>query len=199
MEKELRRENIREIAARVFAKNGFDRTTIRGIAKEGKISAASIYYYFDSKEDLLYQILDETMSTGLTLIEEIEKKNADPETVLAQILQVHTLTAINFDKMKLLVHEQSCLSPDHQDALKTKQKEYLSQLTKVLNVLKKTGKMRNLDTKACAFAFFGMVSWAYRWFDPKGNMSTRELAETFSQIFTKGILVSGDITNPDTF
>ena len=70
--KEAKRKNIRDIAAGVFAKNGFERTTIRGIADEGEISAASIYYYFENKEELLYQILDETMSTGLNLIREIE-------------------------------------------------------------------------------------------------------------------------------
>ena len=189
MKKELRRNRIREIAAKVFAKNGFDRTTIRKIAEEGGISAASIYYYFDSKEDLLYQILDETMSTGFKLIKDIEKRDTNLQEVLIDILRVHTLTAINFDKMKLLVHEQNCLKADHRKALKIKQKEYLEQLTKIFDALKKNGEMRDFDTKVCAFAFFGMVSWAYRWFDPKGKMSTPELAETFSQIFTKGILL----------
>ncbi len=189
MSKELRRNRIREIAAEVFAKNGFDRTTIRRIAAEGDISAASIYYYFDSKEDLLYQILDETMSTGLALIENIEKSNSNLQEVLIEILRVHTLTAINFNKMKLLVHEQSCLKTEHREALVAKQKKYLEQLTKVFEALKMNGEMRNLDTKVCAFAFFGMVSWAYRWFDPNGKMSTQELSETFSQIFTKGILL----------
>ena len=189
MEKELRRDHIREIAAKVFAQKGFDRTTIRGIAQEGGISAASVYYYFDSKEDLLYQILDETMTTGLKLIEDIEKRSTNLSEVLIEILQKHTMTAINFDKMKLLVHEQSCLKKEHRDALKEKQKEYLAQLTRVFDALKKKGEMRNLNTKVCAFAFFGMVSWAYRWFDPNGNLSTLELAETFSQIFTKGILL----------
>lgn len=188
--KETKRNSIREIAAKVFARNGFERTTIRGIAQEGGISAASIYYYFDSKEELLYQILDETMSTGLKLIEDIEKRNTNLQGVLIEILRVHTLTAINFDKMKLLVHEQNCLKPVHQDALKLKQKEYLVQLTKVFEALKNRGQMRDLDPQVCAFAFFGMVSWAYRWFNPEGKMSTPELAETFSTIFTKGIFLN---------
>ncbi len=187
MEKELKRKAIREVAAKVFSKNGFDRTTIRGIAKEGGISAASIYYYFEDKEELLYQILDETMSTGLELIKNIEKKNTDLRETLTEILRAHTITAIDFDKMKLLVQEQSCLKPDHQEALRIKQKEYQEELTNILNELKKEGSMQDLDTKVCAFAFYGMVSWAYRWFDPDGQMSTAELAETFTHIFTQGI------------
>jgi len=188
--KETKRNNIRDIAARVFAKNGFERTTIRGIAEEGDISAASIYYYFDSKEELLYQILDETMSTGLELIKNIKKKNATKKEQLVEILRMHTLTAIDFDKMKLLVHEQNCLSSGHRDALKLKQKKYMSLLTKVFESLKEKDQMRDLDPKVCAFAFFGMVSWAYRWFKPDGAMSTQQLADSFTEIFTKGIFLN---------
>ncbi len=190
MGKELKRNRIREIAASVFAKTGFERTTIRGIAKEGDISAASIYYYFDSKEELLYQILDETMSTGLNLIREIEKKGLNQKEQLIETLRMHVMTAIDFDKMKLLVHEQSCLTPDHRDALRLKQKKYMSQLTKVFDALKKSNQMRDLDPKVCAFSFFGMVSWAYRWFDPEGELSTQQLAESFTEIFTKGIFLN---------
>lgn len=187
--KELKRNSIRDIAARVFAKNGFERTTIRGIAEEGDISAASIYYYFDSKEELLYQILDETMSTGLTLIMGIEEKGLNQKEQLIEILRMHTMTAIDFDKMKLLVHEQNCLTPDHRGALRLKQKKYMFQLTKVFESLKKSNQMRDLDPKVCAFAFFGMVSWAYRWFNQDGDMSTQQLAENFTEIFTKGIFL----------
>lgn len=187
MGKELKRNDIREIAARVFARSGFERTTIRGIAKEGNISAASIYYYFENKEELLYQILDDTMSKGLELITDIADQQLDEKEQLIEILQMHTMTAINFDKMKLLVHEQDCLTPEHRDTLKQKQKKYMSRLTKVFESLQKNNQMRDLDPKVCAFAFFGMVSWAYRWFNPDGEMSTQQLAEHFSEIFTQGI------------
>ena len=187
LQKEKRRSKIRDIAAKVFAEQGFDRTTIRGIAKSGNISAASIYYYFDSKEELLYQVLDETMSTGLKLMKEIEQKELTEKEKLIEILQMHTMTAINFDKMKLLVHEQNCLSAEHQTDLKIKQKQYMEQLTKVFESLKDSRQMRDLDPKVCAFAFFGMVSWAYRWFNPQGNLTTKQLAEYFTTIFTQGI------------
>jgi TetR/AcrR family transcriptional regulator, cholesterol catabolism regulator len=189
--KELKRSNIRDIAVKVFAKNGFERTTIRGIAEEGNISAASIYYYFDSKEELLYQILEETMETGLELIKEIEGKKSNQKEQLIEILKMHTMTAINFDKMKLLVHEQDCLTPDHRDALKLKQKEYMSQIMKVFVFLKESNQMRDLDPKVCAFAFFGMVSWAYRWFNSTdGDLSTQQLADHFTKIFTQGIFLN---------
>jgi hypothetical protein len=47
--------------------------------------------------------------------------------------------------------------------------------------------MVDLDAKVCAFAFFGMVSWAYRWYDPEGPLGAEQLSEILNQIFTQGI------------
>ncbi len=188
--RERKRRRIRDAAARVFAEKGFERTGIRDIARSAGISAAAIYYYFEDKEDLLFQILEETMSTGLKLIRDIETTDLSLRDQLTDILKVHTVNAIDFHKMKLLVHEQNGLLPHHRDVLKEKQKEYLAELTRIFQALKQNGEMKDLEPTVCAFAFFGMVSWAYRWFDPRGQLSTADLADTFARIFTTGIFTS---------
>ena len=71
--KEYKRSAIREAATNLFAEKGYQVTTTRDICKAAKISNAALYYYFDSKEDILYQILDETMRAGLERIEKIEE------------------------------------------------------------------------------------------------------------------------------
>jgi AcrR family transcriptional regulator len=187
--KELKRRKIRDAAAMVLSVQGFENTTTRDIAKAAEISAASVYYYFDSKEDLLYQILDETMSTGLALIEEIEQSDRSLKEKLSDILHIHTKAAVDYNKMKLLVHDLNSLIPEHKEIIKEKQRSYVKKLMAILEELKQKGEMLDLDTKACAFAFFGMVSWAYRWYDPTGKLTPAQLAEIFKQIFTKGIFV----------
>ncbi|MDH3797812.1 MAG: TetR/AcrR family transcriptional regulator [Desulfobacterales bacterium] len=185
--KEEKRKLIRNAAAKVFAERGFKSATTRDIARSARISPAAVYYYFDSKEDLLYQILEETISTGLSLIQEIEASPKSLKEKLSDILKIHTQAAVDFSKMKLLVHNQDALNPEHQEEIKEKQRIYADSLMKILEELKADGKMIDLDTKACAFAFFGMVSWAYRWYDPKGKISPARLSEIFNRIFTKGI------------
>ncbi len=185
--KEEKRKLIRNAAAKVFAELGFKSATTRHIARAAGISPAAVYYYFDSKEDLLYQILEETISTGLSLIQEIERSQKSLKEKLSDILKIHTQIAVDFNKMKLLVHNQDALDPEHKEQIKEKQRSYTNSLIKILDELKAEGKMIDLDTKACAFAFFGMVSWAYRWYDPKGEISPARLSEIFNRIFTKGI------------
>ncbi|MBA4394854.1 MAG: TetR/AcrR family transcriptional regulator, partial [Desulfobacca sp.] len=60
-QKDQKRTVIREAATKLFAEKGFENVTTRNISSAAKISNAALYYYFDSKEELLYQILDEAM------------------------------------------------------------------------------------------------------------------------------------------
>lgn len=187
MAKEEKRKKIREAAAKLFAEKGFENTTTRDIAGAAGINNASLYYYFDSKEQLLYQILEEVIRTGLERITEIEQSPRPLKEKLALTLRIHTTAAVDFDKMKMLVHDQRSLSPGHREELNQKQSEYVSRLIAILQQLQDQGEMLDLDLTVCAYAFFGMVSWAYRWYRPDGKVKLEELSEIFYTIFTQGI------------
>jgi TetR/AcrR family transcriptional regulator, cholesterol catabolism regulator len=187
MPKEEKRAKIRKAAAKLFAEKGFENTTTRDIAGAAGINNAALYYYFDSKEQLLYQILEEVMRTGLERITEIELSPRPLKEKLALTLRIHTTAAVDFDKMKMLVHDQRSLSPDHREELNQKQSEYVSRLIAILKQLQDQGEMLDLDLTVCAYAFFGMVSWAYRWYRPDGKVKLDELSEIFYTIFTRGI------------
>ena len=187
MAKEEKRKKIREAAARLFAEKGFENTTTRDIAEAAGINNASLYYYFDSKEQLLYQILEEVIRTGLERMTEIEQSPRPLKEKLALTLRIHTTAAVDFDKMKLLVHDQRSLSPGHREELNQKQSEYVSRLIAILQQLQDQGEMLDIDLTVCAYAFFGMVSWAYRWYRPEGKVKLEELSEIFYTIFTQGI------------
>jgi hypothetical protein len=122
---------------------------------------------------------------------EIEKSPRPLKEKLALTLRIHTTAAVDFDKMKMLVHDQRSLSPSHQEELNQKQNEYVSRLIAILQQLRDQGEMLDLDLTVCAYAFFGMVSWAYRWYRPDGKVKLEELSEVFYTIFTRGIYREG--------
>ena len=188
--KEQKRKAIRAAATKLFAQKGYENTTTRDIAGAAKISSAALYYYFDSKEDLLYQILDETITNGLRLLSRIGEGEKTLSEKLSSILWMHTRAAVDYNKMKLLVHDQKSLSSKHKELISKKQRDYVQFLIKILDDLKKEGKTIDIDTTVCAFAFFGMVSWAYRWYNPRGRIKPSELANIFNQIFTQGIFLN---------
>jgi TetR/AcrR family transcriptional regulator, cholesterol catabolism regulator len=190
--KNEKRKKIIEIATNLFAEKGYGNVTTRDIARAVETNNASLYYYFSNKEALLYEILDDTIMTGLQLLSEIEKTDEDPKEKLRRILLVHTQAALDYNKMKLLVHNQESLSREHSEMLDIKQKSYIRILIKVLDDIKKAGGSIDIDTTVCAFAFFGMVSWAYRWYNPEGRIKTDELSEIFHRLFTSGLFLQKD-------
>ena len=56
-QKSQRRDEIIAAAKKVFARNGFHDTTIADIAKQAELAYGSVYWYFDSKDDLFRQLI----------------------------------------------------------------------------------------------------------------------------------------------
>ena len=78
----------------------------------------------------------------------IERSQKSLKEKLSDILKIHTQIAVDFNKMKLLVHNQDALDPEHKEQIKEKQRSYTNSLIKILDELKADGKMIDLNTKA---------------------------------------------------
>jgi len=189
--KENKRKKIQDVANKLFSKKGFENTTTRDIAEAAGISNASLYYYFDSKEDLLYRILHEAISTGLSKIKDVERSDQSPKEKLLVFIEVFTkYYTIHPDRMKLLGRVHNSLAPGHNKALDDIRRDYVNILVGILEDLRKQGQILDIDTTICSFAFFGMVAWTYRWYNPKGKVKLDKLVEIVKKIFTRGIFLS---------
>lgn len=189
--KDQKRQKILEIANRLFNEKGFQDTTTREIAEASGISNAALYYYFENKEDLFYRILYDIISKGLAKIREVEEMHPEPLEKLLTFIDVFiNHFAIRPDRTKLLGQDQKCLTPEHNKVLNDMREEYVEILTGILAELKKKKQIINADLNVCSFAFFGMVVWTYRWYNPEGKVKVKEFAEIVKQIFTRGILVN---------
>ncbi|MBW1800479.1 MAG: TetR family transcriptional regulator [Deltaproteobacteria bacterium] len=186
--KEKKRNKIKDVANKLFSEKGFENTTTRDLAEAAGISNAALYYYFQSKEDLLYRIIHETISTGLSKIKEIEQSENSPKEKLFFYIEAFTkYYTIYPDRMKLLGQVQNSLTPTHNALLDDLRREYVKILVRILKDLKKQGQISDIDTTICAFAFFGMVAWTYRWYNPKGKVKIDALVKIITKIFTQGI------------
>ena len=83
---DARRDNIIEIAMRRFAAAGFESTTIRQIADEANILSGSLYHHFDTKEEILHEILRKPLDRLLSGARQISKIDGDPELRLVSLL-----------------------------------------------------------------------------------------------------------------
>jgi AcrR family transcriptional regulator len=181
-------KEICSIAARLFSQKGFENISTRDISKAVGLSDAGIYYYFKTKENLLFQILYDILNPGLELVREIDRSNQSFEEKLTSFMKFYTrYYSPEIEKLKLLVEEHKKVKNTHRRKINKIEREYLDILVRILDGLKREGKMTDMDSTVCAFAFFAMVHWVYRWYNPKGTISPQDLSEIFNRIINYGI------------
>lgn len=183
-----KRKKICDTAINLFVEKGFERTTIRDIADAGKFNSASLYYYFEDKEAILYDILIKIMDDSLAQLRKIQNDHLDPKEKLLAVIRLHTrVYGIDPVQGSLIVYNQKSLNPQHWEELRQKQAAYTRIVVSILDDLKSKGLMGDMNTTVPVFAMFGMIQWAHLWYDPQGPIKPEELEKIFAQIFTRGI------------
>ena len=184
-----RRQEILEAAAGVFHEKGYKATSIQDIADAVGILKGSLYYYITSKEDLLFEILQDVHRQGLQNLERIE---ATPGTAMQKIrafVTIHvTHNAENLVKMAVFFHDFRSLSPDRREIIVAERDLYDQHLRNLLVEGQKDGSVcPDLDPKLTAIEILGMMNWIYHWYRPNGSLSMSELAETMADFVVAGL------------
>ena len=184
-----KREEIQNSIAHLFARNGYHNTSMRDIARELNMNASSLYHYFKGKEDMLFQLMNDAMNEALATIEEICRADIMPEEKLDRVLVYYAkYFAGDLEREILLVNEMTSLKGDYRRILLEKERRYVHLIRSILDELAEQGKMKKMNATTALFAFFGMVHYTIKWYNKDGPVNLDELADTFMEIFTRGIL-----------
>ncbi len=187
-EKERRKNRVYEVATETLWQKGYDKTSIRDIAKATDMTTAGLYYYFKSKEELLFQILKAHMEDMISGIEQIPVESTDPlELIKAYIqYQIRTYCSDKY-RTKLILNDDDCLTGEWYDLIKNQQRQYLDFWRKALeNYCRQEG--LTIDYIAIdAHCLVGMCAWVYRWYDPEGEITPEILAKKIFQTFIFGL------------
>ena len=187
-EKEKRKNRVYEVATKTLWQKGYDKTSIRDIAKATDMTTAGLYYYFKSKEELLFQILKGHMDDMIAGIEQIPSESVDPLELIKTYIQYQVEThCIDKYRTKLILNDDDCLTGDWHDQIKNKQREYLGFWRRALNSYCLQKGISTEDTAIEAHCLVGMCAWIYRWYDPKGTMKPETLALKIFNNFVFGL------------
>lgn len=179
---------IDRVIAHLFARKGYHSTSMRDIAHELGMNQASLYYYYKSKEEMLFRLMNGAMEDSLGVIEGICASDLSPEDKLSQVLNFYSrYFAGEQEREILLLSEMNSLNEQHQKILNEKQRHYVQLFYSILQELTDQNKMKPIHHTVATFAFFGMVHYTVRWYNRDGVISLEELANMFVEIFTRGI------------
>ncbi|WP_432450379.1 TetR/AcrR family transcriptional regulator [Aliiroseovarius marinus] len=180
---EEKRAAIRKGAAAYFAEHGFDRASMTAAAKHCGVSKALIYHYYDSKEALLYDILDNHLSG---LVAEVE---AAPETDgLRGLVRAILMAYKGADaEHKLQLDSLHVLEPDQQTPLVDLQRRLIDMMGAALKTEAPGAFEDPVRLRAVTMSVFGILNWYYMWNRPGKGLDREEYADLVSNMIIGGL------------
>lgn len=187
-ERDRRAQAIFDHAAQVLSQTGYEKASIRDIAQATGMTGAGLYYYFKSKEELLFIILDGYMDHLLQGVEGISQQLDDPEEKLRAFIGFQVKTYCQDPaRSKLIIHDENCLSGQRLQTLKDKQRRYLAYWRHTLADYCREKNISIDFPTAHLMLLIAMCNWTYQWYDPEGSLQPQALADLIFQHFAKGL------------
>src|SRR5712691_4540100 len=159
-------------AAALFSAQGYMRSSIADLADACKLSRGALYHYFDSKEAILFAILDAHVRE---MIQHVEAALAPGGQTLVQFRNV----------IRAIV-EVNAKSPNEQQAIKNLERQLVDIVTDLLVRLDAEGKIVKRTKKIYTMILFGIINFTYTWYDPKGGVGPKEFADMAVELFLNG-------------
>jgi TetR/AcrR family transcriptional regulator, cholesterol catabolism regulator len=176
---------ILRVAAGEFAQKGFHDTGIRDISRATGVSIAGLYYYFSSKEELLFLIQDHCFGTILDNLDRLLDGVDDPRLRLRLLVENHLRFFVaNMKEMKVLSHEAATLTGDYRRRVNARKRQYTDTCMAIMQDVQGSGSA--VSARTATFALFGMMNWIYNWYDPARDAPVDELARQMTQLFLHG-------------
>jgi AcrR family transcriptional regulator len=174
-------------ATDVFYQKGYEGASMRDLSRTSGVSLSGLYYYFESKEKLLYLIQKHTFSTIVERLRERLKDVANPEMrVRVFILNHLEYFLANQKAMKVLSHEDDVLKNGYGSEIAAIKREYYRICVGLLDELQQE-KGLEFSSRLAVLSLFGMMNWIYTWHNPRVDANARDLANQMGDIFLKGV------------
>jgi AcrR family transcriptional regulator len=171
-------------AARVFARQGYDQTSVPQLADELGLAAGSLYHYFGSKEQLLIAICDQLMDPLLDEARAITAHDGDALTQLQALVRLWVAHVIE-RRNHMLVFQQERHVIDHGDQwrqVRDRRKEFERLVESVLERVHRDGRARLGDARLTLAALLGMVNHTAQWYRPRGRLTAAEIAGGYVEL-----------------
>lgn len=183
-----KRRKVMQAAAKLIADRGYHDTSMRDIAAEMNMSAASLYHYFPGKEDLVVALQTECFEELFQRARERVARLSSPVERLYGFVHNHmTYFVEQIALIRVLLHEDGCLSTANRERIREYKQDYVSLCDEIIRSLPREEGAPAIDPRVVVFSLFGMMNWFYTWQHSAPDLTGDELAEGMTQIFLRGV------------
>lgn len=185
------RQEILRTAARLFQQRGYDATSMNDVAASLKLSKGGLYHHFQSKDEILYEIMNHAMEITEERVLAPVRGIADPEQRLRALIRLHIEVVLSpVDReITVMLHENHPLPPVLRKRINIRKKEYIHFVENLIAEVQRARQAKGaVSPRAAAFALLGMINWIYQWYKPEGELQTHNLVPQFTALVFAGIL-----------
>jgi TetR/AcrR family transcriptional regulator, cholesterol catabolism regulator len=199
------RQEILRTAARLFQQRGYDATSMNDVAAALRLSKGGLYHHFQSKDEILFEIMNHAMEITQERVLNPVRGIADPEERLRALIRLHIEVVLSprDREITVMLHENHPLPPTLRKRINARKKDYVHFLENLMaevqrEVQEKAQKDNHKDAqpsrpvgrvspRAAAFALLGMINWIYQWYKPEGELQAQNLIPQFTDLIFGGI------------
>ncbi|MFP5427601.1 MAG: TetR/AcrR family transcriptional regulator [Gammaproteobacteria bacterium] len=188
---DLKRDEILDVAAQCFAHQSFPAASMNDIAAACGTSKARLYHYYESKDAILFDLLDRYTQRLLALIGEAEaraqRKNLSEREALNELVRAFLTEYENSATRHVaLVSDTKFLGDAQRQLIVNRQRDVVAAFTRFLKRAYPQ-RVTPVNQTALTMMLFGMINWTFTWLRPGGAMSYAAFADEVVQVLEHGL------------
>ena len=189
----LRRDEILNVAADCFARQSDPATSMNYIAAAGGTSKARLYHYYESKEAILFDLLDRYTQKLLVIIGQVQataqRKGLDERATLHELVRAFLCEyETSATRHAALLGSTQFLGEEQREIILNRERDVVSAVTRFLRRAYPERVQAHNQT-AIAMTLFGMINWTFTWLRPGGSMSYPQFAEEVLALLDRGLVL----------
>jgi AcrR family transcriptional regulator len=184
-----RRAELVAAAARLFSQRGYHGTSMQHLGDAIGIQRGSLYAHIGSKQELLYDVVDDGAERFLLRAEEALRAPGGAAEKLRAFLVGHIETAIaHIDASTVFLNEWRYLSEDLRSIVQAKRDRYESMITRIVTDGIASGEFRSTaDPRFAVLLILSAGNWVYEWYRPGGALGPEAIGDRFTELIVNGL------------
>lgn len=183
-----RRQEILQAAGDLFSQKGYHATSMRDLAKAVRLEGGSLYAHIESKEELLFEIVNQAADAFTQMAEQIPEHLPLEERFRLLVLGHLQVIVRQLPHATVFFHEWKFLSSVLQERILQRRDKYESYFRKLIQqgIEAKTFKVE--DPSIAAVFMLSALNWTYHWYRPGGPLSLEQLAQQYHTLLWHSML-----------
>jgi AcrR family transcriptional regulator len=186
-----RRGAVLAVAKQAFFEKGFDATGIREIADRLGITSGTLYHHVSSKEELLFEIVQDVYTRSLALLQRVQSAQGEPLEKLERLMRGHVENVTrDVVTTTLALNDYKSLSPSHQRVIDEEHRIYLSGFVTLIEEAQHLARVKDdLDPELMTLAVVGCLNSIVGWYRSPASRPPEHVASTFVRLLLDGMAV----------